>query len=112
MTTLASHISPSIAGFDLETPGGWVAACCALLADKPDWTAIRDKSGQGYLVTVAGDVYAAPLLGDPASAYTEDDLLELDFDRWSDILGCWEGSNADACAATLLQPEFLILAHA
>lgn len=104
------QLKAALAGHDLTTFDGWMAACRALLAGWPDWTGLRDKSGTGYLVTVGGEVFAAPMCEHARDPHLVGDLITLDRGLWSESHRCWEGSTPEACAATLQEPEFLALA--
>ena len=95
---------PAIGGFDLSTFAGWLSAAASLLADKPNWTAI--KTGEiGHLVRCDGDLYTLEQGDDPLPI----NLLYPDYEAWDDASGCWEGSTPADCAKWLQQPEFVTL---
>lgn len=107
ITMTPEQVEIAIAGHNLRTYSGWMAACEALLEEKPDWTAIKDGD-IGFMVALRGSVYAVAALG-PEHVYSEDDLIEPDNSSWSDLNECWDGSTPGECAATLTSPVFVTL---
>ena len=105
-----AQVQAAIAGHDLSTFKGWTAAARALLANAPDWTAIKD-SDVGYTVAVDGEVYAiASELGGDSATYSEELLVDIDESAWDRELGSWEGS-IQASSDTLKNPVFVTLRH-
>ncbi len=94
---------------DLSTYEGWMAAARALLAGKPDWTALRDEGG--FVVQFNGEVFLAAER-DKEHQYSEDDLFDPDPAFWDEGAGAWYGVNVNRCRALIEKPQIVELPHA
>lgn len=114
ITMTPEQVQAAIAGHDLKTFKGWMAAARALLADKPFGTAIQDQ-GQ-YLAIVQGDLCSLAGFGDGRTTYELEngrpvDGGEADDTAWDDERCCWDGlESAEQNILTLTDPVFVTLA--
>lgn len=107
------QVKAALAGHDLTTYAGWMAAAAALLADAPDWTAIKDGE-MAYIVKITSNgkpyLCAASQYNEPDYVYSLDGEL-FDFDATGWEKNCWSGTNARDCVRCLLNPVFVHLMH-
>lgn len=109
-TLTADQVKSAIAGRDLNTYEGWMAAVRALLNGAPDWTAIK-HGDEGYTVAIDGDVFAlAAEDGGDDATYDADLLIDFDRSAWNSELGYWEGCE-QALTGDLASPVFVTLLH-
>ncbi|WP_052223891.1 hypothetical protein [Comamonas testosteroni] len=114
ITMTSEQVQAAIAGHDLKTFKGWMAAARALLADKPFGTALKDQ-GQ-FLAIVGSELCSLAGFGDGRTTYELEagrpvDGCEADDSAWDDERGCWDGvESADENTLTITAPEFVTLA--
>lgn len=107
-TMTHEQVQAAIAGHDLTTYKGWIAAAEALLAAAPEWTAIREEGG--FVVKHEGGIYACAEHRDADAIYSvEDDLYDFDASAW--CVNAWDGMTEAKCTASLTNPVFVSLRH-
>lgn len=104
-TLTALQVEAALAGHNLRTYKGWIAAAKALLADAPEWTGIRQMGG--FAVKVDGHLYGCAECTTAGHLYTEDDLFDFDKSAWS--RDSWDCACADVTSAELTRPVFVAL---
>lgn len=114
ITMAPEQVQAAIAGHDLKTCKGWLAAARALLADKPAGTAIKDGD-HGYTTLIDGDLCCLAGFRDGRTTYETKDGIPVDgcdpdVSAWDDERGCWDGlESAEQNMCTLTNPVFCTL---
>ncbi|MFZ7336102.1 hypothetical protein ACLS0R_07500 [Comamonas jiangduensis] len=105
------QIAQALAGHDLHDYDGWMAAALALLADAPDWTALKQDGGLVVKTTYNGKPYiSACAEHEEADAiYSRDDLYVFDRSAWDGE--SWDEMEAAVNVGSLTNPVFLALPH-
>lgn len=107
----AEQVAIAIAGHDLRTYKGWMAAAEALLADAPYMTAIREGETKQMVLKIEWE-------GKPAivsyydhhnGVYSEQEMADYDSSAWNET--SWDGVSEEENAATLTIPVFVTLRH-
>lgn len=108
------QVQAAIAGHDLRTYNGWIAAARAILADAPALTGITEGTeGQVVLkVDFDGktDVYA---YWDEKrdGRYDEEYLSDFDRSAWDSDTQSWDGVPVEQNIAVLTNPTFVTFCH-
>lgn len=109
----AEKVAEITSARDLATYDGWTDAAFELLKNAPDWTAIHQPEQSGFIVKLTyhglPGIYACAQHRDPATPYTESDLVDFDNSAWA--IEAWDGMTAEDNARTLTSPIFVALTH-
>ncbi|WP_304350839.1 hypothetical protein [Comamonas testosteroni] len=112
MTTYAltpEQVKAAIAGHDLRTYKGWVAAATALLADAPYLTGIREGDSKQTVLKIEwkGKAEVVSYYDEYQGIYSEDQMGDFDSSAWS--IDSWDGVEVADNIATLTNPVFMAL---
>ena len=110
------ELNPSIAGLDLKTHEGWLAAANALLADKPEGTALVDVECSGRLVLADSTLLALAIGPNGSTKIPVEwgipvEAKEPALSQWDALTGAWEGHDPARARDVLLNPTFVQLTY-
>lgn len=107
----AEQVAIAIAGHDLRTFKGWIAAASSLLADAPLMTGIQEIH-RPYVILKAefnGKPEVVFFYNETNGIYSPDLASDFDISAWCN--DSWDGVEAEANIATLTCPDFVTLRH-
>lgn len=108
-TLTPTQIASAIAGHDLRTYKGWIAAATALLAEAPFMTGIREGKTKQIVLKVEwnGKAEIVSYYDDLDGVYSEELMGDFDSSAWS--VDSWDGVDVQANISTLTEPVFIAL---
>lgn len=117
MTTFsltAKQVQAAIAGHDLRTYEGWIAAARAILADAPALTGITEGQTRQVVLKVDfdGNTDVCAYWDEKHDGvYDEEYLSDFDSSAWDDDAQSWDGVPVEQNIAVLTNPVFVTFRH-